>query len=65
VELQAAKEYKRSKDWTKAESSYRAILESYPDNREAAFGLSDVLYQEQKYEESAAVLNKLNSAKSN
>ncbi|HLN03704.1 MAG TPA: hypothetical protein VK335_30740 [Bryobacteraceae bacterium] len=29
-----------------------------------AIGLSDVLYQEQKYEESAAVLNKLRSAKS-
>jgi len=29
-----------------------------------AIGLSDVLYQEQKYEESAAVLNKLRPAKS-
>ena len=28
---------------------------------EAALGLSDVLYQEQKYEESAAVLNKLST----
>ncbi len=64
VELQVAREYQRRKDWTKAESSYRAILEANPDNRDAAIGLSDVLYQEQKYEESAAVLNKLRSAKS-
>ena len=64
VELEAAREYQRRKDWTKAESSYRTILESNPNNRDAAIGLSDVLYQEQKYEESAAVLNKLRSAKS-
>jgi hypothetical protein len=64
VELEAAREYQRRKDWTKAESSYRTILGANPDNRDAAIGLSDVLYQEQKYEESAAVLNKLRSAKS-
>jgi len=64
VELEAAREYQRRKDWTKAESSFRTILESNPNNRDAAIGLSDVLYQEQKYEESAAVLNKLRSAKS-
>ena len=62
--LEEAREYQRRKDWTKAESSYRTILESNPNNRDAAIGLSDVLYQEQKYEESAAVLNKLRSAKS-
>ena len=64
VELEAAREYQRHKDWNKAESSFRTILEANPDNRDAAIGLSDVLYQEQKYEESAAVLNKLRSAKS-
>ena len=64
VQLDVAREYQRRKDWTKAESSFRTILESNPDNRDAAIGLSDVLYQEQKYEESAAVLNKLRSAKS-
>jgi len=64
VELDVAREYQRRKDWTKAESSFRRILESNPNNRDAAIGLSDVLYQEQKYEESAAVLNKLRSAKS-
>jgi len=64
VELQVAREYQRRKDWTKAESTYRSMLQANPDNRDAAIGLSDVLYQEQKYEESAAVLNKLRSAKS-
>jgi len=64
AELEAAREYQRRKDWTKAESSFRTILETNPNNRDAAIGLSDVLYQEQKYEESAAVLNKLRSAKS-
>lgn len=64
VQLQVAREYQRRKDWTKAESSYRTILETDPNNRDAALGLSDVLYQEQKYEESAAVMNKLQSAKS-
>jgi uncharacterized coiled-coil protein SlyX len=64
VQLQVAREYQRRKDWTRAESSYRVILEAEPNNRDAALGLSDVLYQEQKYEESAAVMNKLQSAKS-
>ena len=58
-----AREYQRRKDWMKAESSFRAILDANPADRDAAIGLSDVLYQEQKYEESAAVLNKLRSAK--
>jgi uncharacterized coiled-coil protein SlyX len=63
VPLQVAREYQRRKDWPKAEGCFRAILEANPNDRDAAIGLSDVLYQEQKYEESAAVLNKLRSAK--
>jgi uncharacterized coiled-coil protein SlyX len=63
VPLQVAREYQRRKDWMKAETSFRAILDANPADRDAAIGLSDVLYQEQKYEESAAVLNKLRSAK--
>jgi thioredoxin-like negative regulator of GroEL len=61
--VELAREYARRKNWGKAEASYRAALEAGPGNREAALGLSDVLYQEQKYEESAAVLNKLSAAK--
>jgi uncharacterized coiled-coil protein SlyX len=58
------REYQRRKDWNKAESAYRSALEAGPGNRDAALGLSDVLYQQQKYEESAAVLNKISSEKS-
>jgi len=62
--MEQAREYQRRKDWTSAEAAYRSALETNPANRDAALGLSDVLYQEQKYEESAAVLNKLSASKS-
>ena len=61
--VELGREYQRRKDWTKAESAYRSALEASPGNRDAALGLSDVLYQQQKYEESAAVLNKISSDK--
>jgi uncharacterized coiled-coil protein SlyX len=60
--VELGREYTRRKDWAKAEAAYRSALEATPGNRDAALGLSDVLYQEQKYEESAAVLNKLSSS---
>jgi uncharacterized coiled-coil protein SlyX len=62
--MEQAREYQRRKDWINAEAAYRSALETNPANRDAALGLSDVLYQEQKYEESAAVLNKLSASKS-
>jgi len=62
--MEQAREYQRRKDWANAEAAYRSALETNPANRDAALGLSDVLYQEQKYEESAAVLNKLSASKS-
>jgi uncharacterized coiled-coil protein SlyX len=61
--MEQAREYQRRKDWANAEAAYRSALETNPANRDAALGLSDVLYQEQKYEESAAVLNKLSASK--
>ena len=61
--IDLGREYARRKDWAKAEASYRSALEASPGNRDAAFALSDVLYQEQKYEESAAVVNKLSAIK--
>ena len=61
--VELAREYQRRKDWNRAESAYRSALDGNPGNREAGLGLSDVLYQEQRYEESAAVLNKLSSEK--
>lgn len=60
--VEQGRDFTRRKEWAKAESAFRSALEASPANREAALGLSDVLYQEQKYEESAAVLNKLSSA---
>jgi uncharacterized protein HemY len=60
--VERGRDYSRRKDWAKAESAFRSALEASPADRDAALGLSDVLYQEQKYEESAAVLNKLSSA---
>jgi hypothetical protein len=60
--VEQGRDFTHRKDWAKAESAFRSALEASPANREAALGLSDVLYQEQKYEESAAVLNKLSSA---
>jgi len=60
--VEQGRDYSRRKDWAKAESAFRSALEASPADRDAALGLSDVLYQEQKYEESAAVLNKLSSA---
>jgi len=62
--MEQAREYQRRKDWINAEAAYRSALETNPANRDAALGLSDVLYQEYKYEESAAVLNKLSASKS-
>ena len=56
------RDYTRHHDWAQAEAAFRSALQASPANRDAALGLSDVLYQEQKYEESAAVLNKLSSA---
>jgi uncharacterized coiled-coil protein SlyX len=61
--IELGREYARRKEWAKAEASFRSALEAGPGNRAAALGLSDVLYQEQKYEESAAVLNKLSASK--
>jgi hypothetical protein len=55
------RDYWRRKDWLHAETAFRSAFEANPTNRDAALGLSDVLYQQQKYEESAAVLNKLSS----
>jgi hypothetical protein len=56
--LDQGREYVRRQEWTQAENAYRSVLQANPQNREAALGLTDVLYQQHKYEESAAVLNR-------
>lgn len=55
--MDLGREYQRRKNWSKAEATYRSVLDANHANRDAAIGLSDVLYQEQRYEESAAALN--------
>ncbi len=60
--LDQGREYVRRQEWTQAERAYRSVLQANPQNREAALGLTDVLYQQHKYEESAAVLNRLSIA---
>jgi len=57
--LESGREFARHKEWTWAERAFRAVLQASPRNREALVGLSDVLYAQHKYEESAAVLNQL------
>lgn len=49
----------KSKEYAKAEEQYRSILKGDPKNREVVLGLADVLYRQQKFEESAAVLKTL------
>jgi hypothetical protein len=61
--LDQAREYVRRQEWMQAESAYRSVLQANPQNREAALGLTDVLYHQHKYEESAAVLNRLSTAR--
>ena len=57
--LESAREFARHKEWVRAERAYHALLQASPRNREGVVGLSDVLYAQHKYEESAAVLNQL------
>ncbi len=61
--LEMCRDYVRRKDWARAESAYRAVLQTDPRNREAVQGLSDVLYQLRKFEESAAVFNSLSAGR--
>ena len=60
--LETGRRFARDKDWARAESAYRSALAAEPHNREAVVGLSDVLYEEHKYEESAAELNRLSES---
>jgi hypothetical protein len=57
--LETGRRFAREKDWARAEGAYRSALAAEPRNREALVGLSDVLYEQHRYEESAAELNRL------
>jgi hypothetical protein len=57
--LESGRKFARHKDWAQAERAYRILLQTHPLNREAVVGLSDILYAQHRYEDSAAVLNQL------
>jgi len=59
--IQLARAQAARKDWAQAEQNYRSALRLNERNRDAILGLSDALYQQQKFAESAAVLGKLSS----
>jgi tetratricopeptide (TPR) repeat protein len=59
AKLELAAGYTSEKNYAKAESTYREILRTDPNNREAIKELASVLFRQQRYEESAAILKTL------
>jgi hypothetical protein len=59
AQLQTAADYVAAKDYAKAESAYRLILKTDPNNREAIKELASVLFRQQRYDEAALVLKSL------
>ncbi len=59
AQLKLASDFAAEKDYTKAESIYRAVLKTEPENRTAIKELASVLFRQQKYDEAATVLKTL------
>lgn len=59
AQMRMAADFAAEKSYVKAESTYRLILKSDPNNREAIKELASVLFRQQKYDEAAAVLKNL------
>jgi tetratricopeptide (TPR) repeat protein len=59
AQLRMAADFAVQKDYAKAENIYRLVIKSEPNNREAIKELASVLFRQQRYEESAAVLKTL------
>jgi tetratricopeptide (TPR) repeat protein len=59
AQMKLAADYTNEKNYGKAESAYRLILKSDPNNREAIKSLASVLFRQQHYDEAAAVLKTL------
>lgn len=59
TKIQAAQQYADRKEYAAAEDIYKQVLKAEPNNVDAIKGLADVLYREDKIDESAAVLDKL------
>ena len=59
AQMRMAADFAAEKDYGKAESTYRLILKSEPNNRAAVKELASVLFRQQRYDEAAAVLKSL------
>jgi DNA-binding NarL/FixJ family response regulator/TolA-binding protein len=59
TKLQAAQEYADKKDYATAEDIFKQVVKAEPRNVDALKGLADVLYREDKIEESAEILDKI------
>ena len=62
--IEQARVYESKKDYPKAESIYRELLKKDPDNGEVIRHLASVLFRQDKWEESAAILKKLSGGDS-
>jgi tetratricopeptide (TPR) repeat protein len=58
-QMRMAADFAAEKDYAKAESTYRLILKSDPNNRDAIKELASVLFRQQRYDEAAAVLKSI------
>jgi tetratricopeptide (TPR) repeat protein len=58
-QMHMAADFAADKNYAKAESTYRLILKSDSNNREAIKELASVLFRQQRYDEAAAVLKML------
>ncbi|MGI8991476.1 MAG: tetratricopeptide repeat protein [Bryobacteraceae bacterium] len=59
--IDSARAYLQRHEYAKAEEIYRTILKTDPRNREVVLALADVLYRQNKFEESANVLKALSA----
>lgn len=57
--LDAAKQYMERKEYASAEDIYKRIVQDEPHNVDALTGLASVLYREDKFEESAEVVDRI------
>jgi hypothetical protein len=59
AQMKMAADFAADKDYAKAESTYRLILKTEPNNRDAIKELASVLFRQQRYEDAAVVLKSL------
>jgi tetratricopeptide (TPR) repeat protein len=58
-QMKMAEEFTAEKNYVKAESTYRQILTTQPNHRDAIRELASVLFRQQRYDEAAVVLKSL------